>query len=134
MKKLLFIGFVFMSFNAKSQLSVAPNGDNKKAWVGERIGITDVSIGYSRPGVRGREGNIYGKLVLHGLNDPGFGTSKTAPWRAGANENTVISFTNEVKINGSPLPAGKYGFFVITDPNECTVIFSKNSTSWKLLL
>ena len=90
MKKLLFIGFVFVSFNAISQLTVAPNGDNKKAWVGERIGITDVYIGYSRPGVRGREGNIYGKLVPHGFNDPGFGTSKTAPWRAGAKRQSCV--------------------------------------------
>ena len=130
MKKLLFIGLVLMSFTAISQLTVAPNGGNKKAWVGERIGLTDVTIEYNRPAVKGREGNIYGKLVPHGLNDLGFGTSKAAPWRAGANENTIISFTDEVKINGNTLPAGKYGFFVISDSNECTLIFSKNSSSW----
>lgn len=130
MKKLLFFSLILISFNAFSQLTVAPDGDNKKALVGESIGITNVSIEYSRPAVRGREGYIYGKLVPYGLNDLGFGTSKAAPWRAGANENTVISFSNKVTINGNALPAGKYGFFVITDPNECTLVFSKNATSW----
>lgn len=130
MKKLLLVLLVLISFNSFAQLTVPPDGDNKKAWVGESIGITNVSVEYSRPAVRGREGNIYGKLVPFGLNDLGFGTSKAAPWRAGANENTVISFSNDVKINGNTLPAGKYGFFVIADPNECTLIFSKNATSW----
>jgi len=69
-------------------------------------------------------------LIPAGFVDQGFGTSKAAPWRAGANENTTIEFSNDVKIEGQPLPAGKYGFFVAYDPNECTLIFSKNSTSW----
>jgi tetratricopeptide (TPR) repeat protein len=65
-----------------------------------------------------------------GYVDQGFGTSKAAPWRAGANENTWIEFSTDVMIEGQPLAAGKYGFFVAYDPNECTLIFSKNSTSW----
>jgi tetratricopeptide (TPR) repeat protein len=113
-----------------AQLTTLPSGGNKKAMVGERIGITDVVIDYNRPGVKGREGKIWGQLIPAGFNDLGFGTSKAAPWRAGANENTTIQFSDDVKIEGQSLPAGKYAFFVAYDANECTLIFSKNSTSW----
>lgn len=111
-------------------LTTAPEGGNKKASVTERIGLTDVTIHYDRPGVKGREGKVWGQLVPVGFTDLGFGNSKSSPWRAGANENTSIEFTGDVKIEGKSLPAGKYGFFVAYDPNECTLIFSKNATSW----
>jgi len=117
-------------YHANAQLTSAAGGGNKKAVVGERIGITDVTIHYDRPGVKGREGQVWGKLIHTGYADLGFGTSKAAPWRAGANENTTIEFSTDVKVEGQELPAGKYGFFVAWDPNECTVIFSKNATSW----
>lgn len=113
-----------------AQLTTAPSGGNKKATVSERVGITDVTIHYDRPGVKGREGQIWGKLIPTGYADLGFGSSKAAPWRAGANENTTIEFTTPVKIEGQELPAGKYGFFIAYDPDQCTLIFSKNSTSW----
>ena len=115
---------------AHAQLTTLPSGGNKRASVSEQIGLTDVTITYSRPGVKGREGHIWGELVPVGYVDQGFGTSKAAPWRAGANENTIIQFSTDVKIEGQTLPAGKYGFFVAYDPNECTLIFSKNSGSW----
>ncbi len=115
---------------AFSQLTSLPSGGNKKASVSERIGITDVAIHYDRPHVNNREGKIWGQLIPVGFTDPGFGSSKAAPWRAGANENTTIEFSNDVKIEGQPLAAGRYGFFVAYDPNECTLIFSRNSTSW----
>src|ERR1700735_5515637 len=75
-----------------AQLTTLPDGGNKKASVTESIGITDVTIHYDRPGVKGREGQIWGKLISVGYNDLGFGISKAAPWRAGANENTTIEF------------------------------------------
>jgi tetratricopeptide (TPR) repeat protein len=130
MKKLVLVGLLAASINGFSQLTTVADGGNKPAWVGERIGLTDVTIHYSRPAVKGREGSIYGKLVQHGYNDLGFGTSKAAPWRAGANENTTIEFSTDVKVEGKDLPAGKYAFFVATDPNESTLIFSKNNSSW----
>ncbi len=111
-------------------LTALPNGGNKKASVSEKVGITDVAIQYNRPGVKGREGKIWGQLIPVGYTDQGFGSSKAAPWRAGANENTTIEFSTDVKIEGQPLAAGKYAFFVAYDPNECTLIFSKNNTSW----
>src|SRR5258706_731215 len=132
MKKLVsfFLVAIFFSASSFSQLTVPPDGGNKKAMVGERIGLTDVTIHYDRPGVKGREGKIWGQLIPIGYTDQGFGSSKAAPWRAGANENTTIEFSNDVKIEGQSLAAGRYGFFVAYDPNECTLIFSKNSTSW----
>lgn len=121
---------LFLQNFSTAQLTTMPNGGNHKAMVGERIGITDVTIHYDRPGVKGREGKIWGALVPYGFTDPGFGTSKAAPWRAGANENTTIEFSTDVKIEGKDLPAGKYGFFIAPGKDESIIIFSKNSTSW----
>ena len=87
-------------------LTTIADGGNKKASVSELIGITDVSIHYDRPAVKKREGKIWGELVPYGFTDLGFGTSKAAPWRAGANENTSISFSTEVQVEGKNLPAG----------------------------
>ncbi len=126
---LLTVALTLTSF-AQIPLTVSPSGGNKKAVVGERIGLTDVSIHYDRPGVKGREGKIWGTLVPVGFTDPGFGSSKAAPWRAGANENTTFEFSTDVKIEGQTLKAGKYGFFIAYDPTESTLIFSNNSTSW----
>jgi hypothetical protein len=136
MRKILIAGILPVQFclalalPTTAQLTTMPEGGNKMATISERIGITDVTIHYNRPGVKGREGAIWGKLIPAGYNDLGFGTSKAAPWRAGANENTTIQFSTDVTVEGQPLPAGKYGFFVAYAPNECTLIFSRNSTSW----
>jgi tetratricopeptide (TPR) repeat protein len=119
-----------LSANAQTLKYTSP-GDNRKAMIYEMIGITDVTIQYTRPGVKGREGQIYGTPVVHaGFIDLGWGTTKTAPWRAGANENTIIEFSTDVKIEGKPLPAGKYGFHIAYFPEESILIFSKNYTSW----
>ncbi len=121
--------FCFCKLNAQL-LTTPPSGGNKKAITAERIGITDVVINYDRPGVKGREGKIWGQLIPAGFTDQGFGSSKAAPWRAGANQNTTIEVSTDVKVEGQPLAAGKYGFFIAYDTNECTLIFSKNATSW----
>lgn len=120
----------FTILKSKAQLTTPPGGGNKKALLSERIGLTDITIHYDRPGVKGREGKIWGQLVAFGFTDPGFGTSKAAPWRAGANENTTIEFSTDVKVEGKNLYAGKYGFHIAADTGECILIFSKNSTSW----
>ncbi|HEV7621225.1 MAG TPA: DUF2911 domain-containing protein [Flavisolibacter sp.] len=135
MKKIILLLLIISSLftqklSAQITLTGLPSGGNKKAFVGERVGLTDVTIHYDRPGVKGREGKIWGQLIPVGYTDQGFGTAKAAPWRAGANENTTIEFSNDVKIEGQPLKAGKYGFFVAYDPSEATLIFSKNTSSW----
>ena len=126
--------FIILAVPVYSQimpLTGTPDGGNKKASVSEQIGIVKISITYSRPGVKGREGNIYNTPVAHyGLVDQGHGTSSAAPWRAGANENTAITFSHPVKIEGQDLPAGSYGFFISLGEDESTLIFSKISNSW----
>jgi hypothetical protein len=130
-KKLMPIIFFLFGGNCFAQgLSIAPDGGNKKASVNEIIGITNVTIHYDRPGVKGREGKIWGGLVPYGFTDQGFGTSRAAPWRAGATENTTISFSTDVEIEGKPLAAGVYGLSLAMKEDEATVIFSNNSTSW----
>src|SRR6201991_7779 len=91
---------------SQAQLTSLPSGGNKKAAVSERVGLTDITLHYDRPAVKGREGQIWGKLVPEGFTDQGFGTSKSAPWRAGANECTTIEFKDDIKVEGPPLPAG----------------------------
>lgn len=129
--RLLIAFLLWAQFSFAQDLTTPPNGDNKKAVAGETIGITDVLIRYHRPAVRGREGKIYGTNVVHkGFIKPFIGTSKGAPWRAGANENTTISFSTDVKVEGQPLAAGTYGFFIAYDENESIVIFSKRNSAW----
>lgn len=97
--------------------------------VTQRIGLTDVTINYHRPAVKDRE--IWGKLVPYGFASPGpVGNGKPFPWRAGANENTTISFTDDVMIEGKPLPAGSYGLHMIPAEGDWTIAFSRNSSSW----
>lgn len=132
MKTIMVLAFFLTGIFAlqAQQLTTPADGGNKKASVSERIGVTDITINYDRPGVKGREGKIWGQLVHTGFADLDFGTSHSAPWRAGANECTTIKFSTDVMIEGRPLPAGKYGFFIAYDPNECTLIFSKNNSAW----
>jgi tetratricopeptide (TPR) repeat protein len=125
----LFYSLTFLNI-AHAQLTILPDGGNKRAFISEQIGLTNVSIQFNRPAVKNREGHIWGELIPVGYFDQGFGPSKSSPWRAGANENTTIEFSTDVKVEGQPLAAGKYGFFIAYGPNESTLIFSKNSTSW----
>jgi tetratricopeptide (TPR) repeat protein len=128
------IAILFLAFASHGQvapLTLEPDGGNRRASVSEQIGIVKIAINYSRPGVKGREGKIWNTNVAHyGFVDLGHGTSYAAPWRAGANENTTISFSHPVKIEGKDLPAGTYGFFIALGEEESTLIFNKISTSW----
>lgn len=133
-KSLPLILFTLIVISASAQigpLTSEPDGGNKKASVSEQVGVVKIAINYSRPGVKGREGKIYGTNVAHyGFVDQGHGTSYSAPWRAGANENTTISFSHPVKVEGKDLPAGTYGFFIALGEQESTLIFNKINTSW----
>ncbi|MFI1743822.1 DUF2911 domain-containing protein [Thalassobellus sediminis] len=126
--KLFFMCFMlFASMSTFAQL-ITPRG-SQFATVSQRVGISDVTIAYSRPSVNDRE--VWGKLVPYGLNNLGFGTSTAAPWRAGANENTTITFSHEAKVEGKEINAGIYGFHIIVNEDDsATLIFSKNTSSW----
>src|SRR5512146_2489926 len=88
-----------------------------KASVSQTIGFTDVTISYSRPGVKARK--IWGDLVPY-----------DKVWRAGANEATKITFSTDVMVEGKKLSAGSYGFFVIPGKKEWTLIFNKVADQW----
>jgi hypothetical protein len=88
-----------------------------KAGVFQTLGITDVDVSYSRPGVKNRK--IWGELVPY-----------NKVWRAGADEATKITFSTDVTIEGKKLPAGAYGFFAIPGENEWTLIFNKIADQW----
>ena len=90
---------------------------SQHAMIEQRIGITDITINYHRPLANGRQ--IWGKVVPYGQ-----------VWRAGANENTTVTFTDPVTIEGQPLDKGTYGLHMIPGENQWTVIFSKASTAW----
>jgi tetratricopeptide (TPR) repeat protein len=112
-------------------LSVPNPGDNKRATISEHIGFCEVQVRYNRTGVKGREGKIWGTNIAHyGLKDLQFGTSRAAPWRVGANECTVITFSTDVKVGGKPLAAGSYGLLMNLGEAETTVIFNKNTSAW----
>jgi hypothetical protein len=90
---------------------------SQRAVAAQRIGLTDITVVYHRPHVKGRK--IFGEVVPYGR-----------VWRAGANDNTTIEFQDPISIEGQALAAGRYGLHMIPGPEEWTVIFSKNSTSW----
>jgi hypothetical protein len=85
-----------------------------KASITQRVGITDITVTYCRPGVKGRL--VWGELVPLGK-----------VWRAGANEATTITFSHAVTISGTKVPAGKYSFFILPEEtNDATIILNKN--------
>jgi len=90
---------------------------SQHATITQRVGLTDVSIDYSRPDKHGRD--IFGGLVPYGK-----------VWRTGANQPTKIKFSDAVKIEGKDLPAGEYAFYTMPGENEWTIIFSKNLKLW----
>src|ERR1700720_2493055 len=90
---------------------------SQHAVITQRIGLTDITVNYHRPLVNSRQ--IWGKVVPYG-----------EVWRAGANENTTVTFTDPVTIEGQPLDKGTYGLHMIPGENQWTVIFSKMSTAW----
>ena len=126
--KFLF-GFIFLSMTTMVSAQLTVPAGSPEAEVTQRVGITDITIHYNRPYVKGRK--IWGGLVPYGFNDLGFGTSKSAPWRAGADYNTTIAFTHDVTLEGNAIKAGKYGlFFAVKEDGGVTVILSSNTTSW----
>ncbi|HYG37056.1 MAG TPA: DUF2911 domain-containing protein [Cytophagales bacterium] len=120
---------VVTSFNVFSQGISIPRTPSPAAMVSQTIGISTVVVKYSRPSVNKRE--IWGALVPYGWNVEGFGNGNKSPWRAGANENTVIEFSHPSKVEGTEVPAGSYGlFFVVNDDNTAELILSKDYKSW----
>jgi len=123
---------LLLPFWAQAQLLQLPDGGvNLKRSTGTRVGVTDIEIHWNAPGVKGREGKIWGTGVApYGFTVLGFGSNAPSPWRAGANENTTVSFSTDVTINGKKLPAGRYGFHIALYADSCTLIFNRNTEGW----
>lgn len=83
----------------------------------QRVGVTDVEISYNRPGMKGR--TVFGGLVPYG-----------EIWRTGANTATKLTFSTDVKLNGTAIPAGTYELFTIPGKTEWMIIIHKNMSQW----
>jgi tetratricopeptide (TPR) repeat protein len=116
-----------LSFNAQSQgVITQPRTASPAAKLTQTIGISTVTVTYSRPSVKGRQ--VWGGLVPYGWTTAPNGDQ---PWRSGANENTVIELSHDASVEGKKVPAGSYGlFFIINEDNSGEVILSKEYRSW----
>ncbi|HEX4418731.1 MAG TPA: DUF2911 domain-containing protein [Kofleriaceae bacterium] len=116
MKAFLLTAVLFASTAAQAQGLKLPD-QSPASTVSQTIGITEVTVSYHRPAVNGRV--IWGQLVPYG-----------EPWRTGANENTTITFSTDVKVGGKPLHAGTYGFHAIPTAKDWTLMFSTATQAW----
>lgn len=116
MKKLLcIIAVLAVSFTVNAQIQTpAPSPFSK---VEQKVGLTDVTLEYSRPNMRGR--TIFGDLVPYGKL-----------WRLGANANTKITFSDDVTIGGNTLKAGSYAIFATPNEKSWDVVFYSDASNW----
>ncbi len=118
MKKILIaLAVILASFAAEAQVKT-PQA-SPKAYIKQTVGLTDVEVTYSRPGARGRA--VFGNLVPFGKL-----------WRTGANENTIINFSDDVVIDGKTLKKGKYAIYTIPKIESWEVIFYLSTDNWGL--
>lgn len=120
MRRILLAGLILLgvpaSLPAQAPQLILPKA-SPRATVSQTVGLTDISITYDRPGVNGRP--IWGALVPW-----------DSVWRAGANENTVIAFSSPVRVDGTDVPAGRYGLHMIPSRPDWTVILSRQANAW----
>ncbi len=117
MKAVAALAAVAFTVSAWAQGPIRLPESSPAASAGQTVGITDIAISYHRPAVNKRK--IWGGLVPYNVI-----------WRAGANENTTLSFTTPVKVEGQTLPAGTYALYMIPTASQWTVIFSKFAGDW----
>jgi hypothetical protein len=151
LKKLSLVSFAIVSvviaassvLAQQPQVQIKPIRPSQKASVMQTIGVTDITISYSRPGVKGRtifadapasmEARAKGEATLDDQNERQAG-EPIVPynhiWRAGANEATLFQVTDDVLINGQPLKAGAYSLHTIPGKNEWTIIFNSDPGQW----
>jgi hypothetical protein len=116
MKKLVLFAFALtLMFSVNAQIETpAPSPFSK---VEQKVGLTDVTLEYSRPSMRGRE--VFGNLVPYGKM-----------WRTGANKNTIITFSDAVTIDGQSLEAGSYAIFVTPNEKSWDIAFYSDTENW----
>ena len=129
--------------SAQQQLQIRPLRPSQKASVMQTIGVTDVTITYSRPAVKGRTifaeapASMASRAKGEGTLDNQNERQKGEPivpwghvWRAGANEATMFVVTDDVLINGQPLKAGTYSLHTVPGKEEWTIIFNNDAGQW----
>jgi hypothetical protein len=120
-RKLIYLIILLLfSLSLVSGEAIAQNNKvriSPKAMVKQTVGFTDVTIDFSRPGVKERK--IWGGLVPY-----------NKVWRAGANEATKITFSDDVTVNENSVKAGRYGFFAIPGEDNWILIFNKVADQW----
>jgi Protein of unknown function (DUF2911) len=117
MKQFLFASLFATVFALTVQAQISTPSPSPLSKISQSVGLTNVSIEYSRPAVRGRK--IFGNLVPF-----------DKVWRTGANQITTIKFDHEVMVNGQKLAAGKYGLYTIPGKTQWTIIFNTDSEQW----
>lgn len=134
------ITLTFLTSSVLAQVATPPGGGNQRSQVCQWMGEVEVCVTYNSPDVtlpsgKSRRGEIWGKLVPYGLYEQPWleeeGEKRMAkPWRAGANENTVITFSHDVAVEGKLLQAGTYGVFYIAGEETWELILSNDSDKW----
>ena len=114
-KSILFAAGIIATTVLSAQLKIPQ--PSPKGTIKQTIGLSEVTVVYSRPGMKERK--IFGELVTLG-----------EIWRTGANAATTIEISNDVKIGGKDVPAGKYALYTIPRETEWTIIIHKNTTNW----
>lgn len=116
MKKLVLCVFALtLVFSVNAQIETPQPSPSSK--IEQKVGLTDVTVEYSRPGVRGRE--VFGSLIPYGKM-----------WRTGANKNTMISFSDDVVVDGQTLKAGSYAIFATPNETSWEVVFYSDTNNW----
>lgn len=108
---------LFASATVHAQAALKLPEQSPAATISQTVGLTEITVNYHRPAIAGR--TIWGQLVPYG-----------EPWRAGANENTTITFSTDVKIGGKPVHAGTYGLHMLPTAKDWTIMFSTMSLAW----
>jgi hypothetical protein len=114
---LTFLSVASLGFSATPAAKLEFPAPSPRATLKQRVGLTDIEINYSRPGVKGRK--IFGGLEPWG-----------EVWRAGADTATRITFSTPVKLNGQEVPAGTYGLFALLGEDAWTIILNKVPNQW----
>jgi tetratricopeptide (TPR) repeat protein len=115
--KLFGLVFLFSVITITAQQNLTTPQASQQASVSQRVGLTDIEVKYHRPAVNNRL--VWGGLVTY-----------DQVWRAGANENTTISFSTDVIVENNKVAAGTYGLHMIPTKNSWTIIFSKDNAAW----
>jgi hypothetical protein len=116
-KVLTLFVFLFSIVSISAQQNLTTPQASQKALVSQRIGLTDITVSYHRPAVKNR--TVWGGIVPY-----------DQVWRAGANENTTISFSTDVMVGNKKVAAGTYGLHMIPTKNSWTIIFNNDNAAW----